>query len=291
MIFVLIAGASASGKTTFAQILLDELQQDSISCQLINMDNYYKERDVSSYPDLALFLQEPKFYLPTNLCLQQLSDDLASLTQGQPFYQKTFDFTTNLYKRNEQGECILNKIEPSDIIIMEGLFAQHFANEYLPMDYPRISVNMASSSYLNIIKARLERDTASRPLGRERTAKQVRTNECNIVGPVFFQYTAKNATGSDVYVVNNYGNENLQGVFFEEEIQAIKKEINKIQQALESNQYVPKKRPPDALQMVKNSQGMFHAQSVRNKHPMHDLIQELQKRSETFGPFFKSPTY
>jgi len=116
------------------------------------MDNYYKERDVLRYPNIDLFRQEPKFYLPTHLCLQQLCDDLTSLTQGQSIYQKTFVFEINFYKKNEQGECILEKINPSDIIIIEGIFAQHFANDYLPMEYLVISVNVANSSYLNIIK-------------------------------------------------------------------------------------------------------------------------------------------
>ena len=289
MIFVMIAGASASGKTAFSQRLLERLQQDSRSCQMISMDNYYKERDVLKYPDIDLFRQDPQVYAPTHLCLQQLCDDLTALAQGQSIYQKTLIFATNRYQRDASGELILEKIDPSDIIIMEGVFAQHFADAYLPAEYPRVSVNVASSSYLNIIKARLERDTAPLPIGRALTRQQVRANERQFVGPVFFQYTAKHATGSDVYILNDHSNDNLEGGLFEEGIEAVVDKINEIQQALESTPYLPKKNPLDARQMAKASHAMLHAQRAPKRHHQHDIIEAMQKRSKIVGPFFKSP--
>ena len=285
MIVVMIAGASGSGKTVFSEQLLEQLTRTSHSCQLINLDNYYKERDEQRYPDIDLFRLEPEAYLPTHLNLQQLRDDLTSLAKGQSIYQKEFIFSTNLYKRNAQGECVLKKIDPSAIVIIEGLFAQHFAHVYLPMEYPRVSVNIASSSYQHLIETRIKRDTAPPPLGRQITREQVINNECHFVGPVFFQYTAKHASGSDVYVLNDH--DNLHHNSFDQSIQDVIERINMIQNALASNLYWPKSKPRDALEIARESIAL--AKKAQSPHPKHDLIKERQLRSKTFGPFFKSP--
>ena len=281
----MIAGASGSGKTFFSEELLEQLTRTSRSCQLINLDNYYKERDVQRYPDIDLFRLKPDAYLPTNLNLQHLRDDLTLLAEGQSIYQKEFIFSTNLYKKNDQGECVVKKIDPSDIVIIEGLFAQHFAHVYLPMEYPRISVNIASSSYQHLIETRITRDTAPAPLGRQITREQVINNEYHFVGPVFFQYTAKHASGSDVYVLNDH--DNLHHNSFDQSIQDVIEQINMIQNALASNSYWPKSKPRDALEIARESIAL--AKKAQIPHPKHDLIKERQLRSKTFGPFFKSP--
>lgn len=300
MILVVISGAAGSGKTVFSKMLLNKIRQDSTSCQLIDMDNYYKERDALTYPDMDVFRQEPSVYLPTHLCLQQLCDDLTSLSQGQSIDQKELIFETNFYKKDKQGNCVLKKTDHAEIIIMEGIFAQYFANTYLSAQYPLISVNVANSCYLNLLKARVERDTVERGL----TRAQVYANEHKFVGPVFFNYTAKNTTGSDVYVLNDHEKEHLNDASFAEGIQSVLEEIKKIKESLQSNQRISKRTRPDALQMARRSHAIVEEQNVislksnneiiekqraGNAHPRHEMIQALKIRSQTFGSFFKSP--
>ncbi len=260
MIVVLIAGASGTGKTTLSERLKEALNQLNISCQLLSMDNYYKERDVTAYPSIDEFRKQLKFYQPSHLHLEQLSKDIVSLSQGQPVFQKQFIFSTNLYQRDENGHCVTEKIEPSDIIILEGLFAQYFAHSHLPENCPRVSINISNSNYLNTLKARIKRDTAPPPLGRGFTEKQVRTNEFKYVGPVFFQYTATHASGSDIYILNDHETQ-LNDVSFSEAISEIISKITALKKELESSAFIAKK-PIHAPLLAEDSQ-LRYEQSLK----------------------------
>lgn len=76
MICIIIGGASASGKTFLSEELLKAFRTNSISSQLINMDNYFHERPENI--DSDLFRKITNFDTPSMLHLQQLSQDLMT---------------------------------------------------------------------------------------------------------------------------------------------------------------------------------------------------------------------
>lgn len=308
MICIIIGGASASGKTFLSEELLKELRTNSISSQLINMDNYFHERPENIDPDL--FRKITNFDTPSMLHLPQLSQDLMTLNSGQPFYQKAFEFKTNRYKKNELDEYVLEKIDPSDVIIIEGIFAQYFANNYLPRELATISINVANSNYMDIIKTRIQRDTAPAPFGRGLNQEQVLINEHTFVGPGFYQYTAKNVPGSDIYVLNDHDNGDEKQISFATIIQQIMEALSEKQTAIAHNKLQPRQKAPNAMQLALKSHQdneritrtaeleseaikylsthTLIKQTVKLNTNIQQTIQNRIERSRNIGSFFKS---
>lgn len=295
MICIIIGGASASGKTFLSEELLKELRKNDISSQLINMDNYFHERPQEDN-DPDLYRQITNFDTPSMLHLQQLSDDLMTLNKGQSVDQKTFEFKTNRYKKNDLDDYLLQRIDPSEVVIIEGIFAQYFANNYLSPELAIISVNVANSSYPNIIKARIQRDTAPAPFGRGLNKEQVLTNEHKFVGPGFYQYTAKNTPGSDIYVLNDHDDTDAKPLSFAPIIQEIMNELDVKQKAIAFNQLQPRKKAPNAMPLVLQSQRLVEAAKDIPPTPTHiafklniNLQQTTQNQIErSNGLFFKT---
>lgn len=213
MIFVFIGGASGSGKTTLSSHLLTELIASGISAQKLNMDDYFQERPDGEDPEE--YRLTTNFDTPDMLHLELLAQHLIQLSEGKIITKPLFSFQSN----RREGEEIIN---PSDVIIVEGIFGQYFYKRFIPAEFSAISVNVATESYLDILKRRIDRDIAER--GRIKDA--VIQHEKKFVGAGFFKYTASSSVGSDIYIVNKYEAPDQQHISLGEAIDEIIKEIN-----------------------------------------------------------------
>jgi uridine kinase len=191
MIFVFIGGASASGKTTLCRFLLQKCAKANISVLEISMDDYYRERPEGIDPEE--FRATTNFDTPNMLHLDLLKDHLIELGKGNSVSKPIFDFIPN--RRN--GTEI---IQPTDIILIEGIFAEYFYKKYFPQELSSLTVNIATDRYKEIIEKRIMRDVVE----RERKPADVLKQEYQYVGPGFFKYTASAANISDVYILNKY---------------------------------------------------------------------------------------
>ncbi len=191
MYIVCINGASASGKSNLAHLTEQAFLEKNISCQKISMDNYYHERP--KYKKAKFFRATTNFDTPAMLRLDLLKENLLRLHHGKAITNRVFDFSSNRYSATEITH------QPSEIVIIEGLFAALFAKS-LPVELAHYKVHVQTNDYLNLLHRRSVRDTQER--GRANKA-EVLNYERKHVGAGFLQYTAKNATGSDLYVENN----------------------------------------------------------------------------------------
>lgn len=145
-----ICGGSGSGKTTLLKRL--EASFSEISPSVFSMDNYYlpiekQEKDQNGIVN---------FDLPTALDKKRLVEDLQALTSGQPIEVKEYQF-------NAQGKNVLITLNPSDIIIVEGLFLFHYEEVKNLLDYS-IFVDVDPAVQLD---RRLYRDQETRGYSRE----------------------------------------------------------------------------------------------------------------------------
>ncbi|RUR12877.1 uridine kinase [Legionella sp. km772] len=189
MFFVFIGGASASGKTGVSEHLLKKLNDKGIKTQKLNMDDYYKER-----PDTVsneVFRATTNFDVPEMLHLDLFQEHVAALGRGEKISKPLFSFLTN--KRSGEEE-----VNPSEVVIVEGIFAQLFYQQHMAADFPALNVNVSTDSLNDIVERRIARDIASRGRSREDVIAQ----EQRYVGPGFFKYTACYAAGSDLYINN-----------------------------------------------------------------------------------------
>jgi uridine kinase len=104
---IAIAGLSASGKTTLAQDLSEELNSP-----LIQMDDYYKDIPANTAVE-SLNWDDPEMFH-----LDEWREHLEALAQGQTVQIPRYDFCTSLRSGSRTAT-------PSPTIIAEGQFALH----------------------------------------------------------------------------------------------------------------------------------------------------------------------
>lgn len=118
-----ICGGSGAGKTTLLKRISESLENCTTS--VFSMDNYYLPLDQQAKDANGIV----NFDLPTALDHQKLSNDLATLISGEPIEVREYFF-------NVQGsKSVLLTIQPSDIIIVEGLFTLHYKEVFEQLDF------------------------------------------------------------------------------------------------------------------------------------------------------------
>ena len=191
MIFVIIGGASGSGKSGLSLHVLKKLKQSGVSTQLLNMDDY--NRECPEGVNIKEYRRVTNFDTPDMLHLDLLKEHIELLHIGKSVTKPIFDFKTN--RRIDKEE-----VHPSDVIIIEGIFAQYFYKYYWSSNMTVVTANVASGSYSDIIERRISRDIVHRGRVREDSLKQER----KYVGPGFLKYTASSSMGADTYVINEH---------------------------------------------------------------------------------------
>ena len=111
--FILIAGPSSSGKTTFAKKLSIQLRVLGFKPLAISLDDYYRNRknvplDSDGKPDLEAL---------EALDIERLNSDLLELSIKGKVSIPQFDFT--IAKRKSEGKVVL--LQDNGIIILEGI--------------------------------------------------------------------------------------------------------------------------------------------------------------------------
>jgi len=146
-----ICGGSGSGKTTLLKRISKELKH--LEPSIFSMDNYYlpihkQEKDANG---------EINFDLPSALDKHKLVQDLHDLMNGLPIEVKEYHFNAPPDKNT------LITIQPSKLIIVEGLFLFHYEEVRELIDFS-IFMEVDPSTQLD---RRLYRDQETRGYSRE----------------------------------------------------------------------------------------------------------------------------
>lgn len=118
-----ICGGSGSGKTTLLRRLSEEFKH--LNPSIFTMDNYYHPIEKQMLDDQGQY----NFDLPTALDEERLSADLRKLGSGESISVKEYHFNAPPNKN------VLITIEPSELIIVEGLFLFHYAEVREMLDF------------------------------------------------------------------------------------------------------------------------------------------------------------
>jgi uridine kinase len=122
---VLIAGPSASGKTTFARRLAVQLLAAGVRPVAISLDNYFLEREHTPRDEWG----EYDFEALETLDLALFNDHLLRLMEGEAVSIPRFNFRTG---QREAGETLL--LGPDCVLLVEGI---HGLNPALVPALPR----------------------------------------------------------------------------------------------------------------------------------------------------------
>lgn len=140
--FVMIAGPSSSGKTTFSHRLSIQLRTYGMRPHTIGLDNYYLNHDSTPLDEDG----NPDYECLEALDVEQFNQDMAELLAGKSVELPTFNFKTG--KREYNGRTV--KLGPDDILVIEGI---HGLNEKMSHSLPaesKYKIYISALTCLNV---------------------------------------------------------------------------------------------------------------------------------------------
>ena len=175
-----IAGASGSGKTTFAQNLAKKFTKEEVL--LITQDAYYKDLLQLTISDRA----KHNFDHPDSLDFKLLKEHLYELKLGISIQQPIYDF--NSHSRLSSTRTI----EPKQIIIVEGtllLSQKELLKEFNTTVYIQLDQQIC-------LDRRIKRDISE----RGRTKEEVLIQYSTTVKPMFEKFIKPSLLEADTII-------------------------------------------------------------------------------------------
>lgn len=179
-VIVGIAGGSASGKTTMARAIIENLGEEHIS--FIGHDNYYKNLHHLSLEDRG----KVNFDHPDSLDTSLLIDHVQQLKNGQEVHIPTYDFNTH------SRTSVTLHIQPRKIILVDGILIFSEPELIRLMDL-KIFVDTADD--IRLIR-RIGRDTRE----RGRSVESVIDQYMKTVRPMHDLYVEPSKRKADIIV-------------------------------------------------------------------------------------------
>ena len=140
--FVMIAGPSSSGKTTFSHRLSIQLKTLGMKPHPIAVDDYFCNReDTPKHPDGSY-----NFECLGAIDVEQFNKDMTALLRGEEVELPSFNFKTGLreYKGN------VKQLGPDDVLVIEGIHCLNDALSYqLPIE-SKFKIYISALTQLNI---------------------------------------------------------------------------------------------------------------------------------------------
>lgn len=126
--FIMIAGPSSSGKTTFSKRLSIQLKARGLNPHAVSLDNYYLDHDQMPVDENG----ERDFEALECLDIEQFNEDMTRLLKGERVILPIFDFVAQ--KRAPEG--IPMQLAENDVLVLEGI---HGLNDRLSYSLPKES--------------------------------------------------------------------------------------------------------------------------------------------------------
>lgn len=187
-ILIGIAGGSASGKTSIST-QLKERYEDTNSVVIIRQDDYYKDQSYKTMEERLKTNYDHPSAFDNDLFVSQLTDLIERKAIKKPIY----DFVQ--HTRSD----VVEVIEPSDVIVIEGLFI--LENERL-RNLCDIKIFVDTDADIRFIR-RLLRDVKE----RGRTVDSVVNQYCSTVRDMHNLYIEPSKRFADVVIPEGGHNE------------------------------------------------------------------------------------
>lgn len=140
--FVMIAGPSSSGKTSFSHRLSIQLRTLGFKPHPISLDDYFVNREDTPKDEFGNY----NFECLEALDIEGFNRNMTDLLNGQEVSMPTFNFKTG--KREYKGNML--QLGPEDILVIEGI---HGLNDRLSYTLPKESkfkIYISALTQLNI---------------------------------------------------------------------------------------------------------------------------------------------
>ena len=182
-ILIVVAGGSASGKTTVVKKIIERLNSKDIT--VITHDDYYK--DLTKLPLEERY--KVNFDHPDSLDNDLFVEQLSELLKGNSIDKPKYDFVE--HNRSSKTE----KINPTRIIITEGILV---LEDPRVRDLATIKIFVESDDDVRFIR-RLVRDTKE----RGRSIESVINQYLNTVKPMYYSFVKPTKRYADMIIPND----------------------------------------------------------------------------------------
>ena len=140
--FIMIAGPSSSGKTTFSNRLSMQLSAKGLRPHPIALDDYYVDRDRCPKDENG----EYDFECLEAIDVAKFNEDMCALMRGEEVAMPSFNFKTG--KREYRGNTL--KLSDRDVLVIEGIHGlNHKLSASLP-DESKFRIYISALTQLNI---------------------------------------------------------------------------------------------------------------------------------------------
>lgn len=188
--FVLIAGPSSSGKTTFSHRLSIQLRTYGKIPHPIALDNYFVNRELTPRDENGDY----NFECLEAIDVKQFNEDMERLLRGERVELPTFNFKTG--KREYHGRY--KQLGEEDILVIEGIHGLNPETTYSLPDESKFKIYISALTSLNLdehnripttdgrLLRRMVRDARTRGASARRTIEMwpsVRRGEENYIFP------------------------------------------------------------------------------------------------------------
>ncbi|MCI8418773.1 MAG: nucleoside kinase [Lachnospiraceae bacterium] len=140
--FVMIAGPSSSGKTTFSHRLSVQLKAQGLRPHPIGVDNYFVERELTPKDEKGDYNFECLGAIELELFNKQMSQLLA----GEQIEMPHFNFKTG--KKEYNGDFL--KLGEEDILVIEGIHCLNDALSYMLPRESKFKIYISALTQLNV---------------------------------------------------------------------------------------------------------------------------------------------
>ena len=140
--FIMIAGPSSSGKTSFSHRLSIQLLAHGMKPHPIGVDNYFKNREETPLDEYG----EKNYECLEAIDVEQFNKDILALLRGERIELPVFNFKTG--HREYKGDFL--QLGPEDVLVIEGI---HGLNDKLSYALPaesKFKIYISALTQLNI---------------------------------------------------------------------------------------------------------------------------------------------
>ncbi len=140
--FIMIAGPSSSGKTTFSHRLSIQLQAHGLNPHLISIDDYFIDRLKCPLDEFGKY----DFESLRALDVEQFNIDMTALLKGDQIELPIYNFKTG--KREYRGDYL--QLGREDVLVIEGIHGLNDALSYTLPKESKFKIYISALTQLNI---------------------------------------------------------------------------------------------------------------------------------------------
>lgn len=140
--FVMIAGPSSSGKTSFSHRLSIQLQTHGLKPHPIAVDDYFVDREKTPRDEKGDY----NFECLEAIDIEQFNHDMCALLEGKEVELPKFNFKTG--RREYNGN--VKKLGPDDILVIEGIHGLNDRMSYALPAESKFKIYISALTSINV---------------------------------------------------------------------------------------------------------------------------------------------